>query len=122
MMLEELKKYLNHADEVTNSEVKEFHINFYENGNECLFEINYENNLYSLENAKSNDGHLKIDDKTIYFHGLSLSCSKDFINSKSLNMEKVNIKRQSKEYKHGNDLFQLYLITGKGKLRKLAKA
>ncbi|WP_123947466.1 hypothetical protein [Flavobacterium reichenbachii] len=121
-MMEELEKYLKHADEVTNSEVKEFHINFYEDGSECLFEINYENNLYSLENMKSNDGYLNINDKKIFFHGLNLFCSRDFINSRFLKKEKVNVKRYNKKYKYGDDLFQLYLIIGKGKLRRLAKA
>lgn len=122
IMMEELEKYLKHADDVTNNEVKEFYINFYQDGKECLFCIYYENNLYNLENMKSNDGHLNINDKTIFFHGLNLSCSRDFINSKFLNKGKVNIKRHAKEYKHDDDLFQLYLITGKGKLRRLAKA
>jgi len=122
IMVEELEKYLQHADYVTNNEVKEFHINFYKDGNECLFEINYENHLYSLENMKSNDGHLNINGKTIFFHGLNLFCSRDFINTKSLNKEEVNVKRHSKEYKYVDDLFQLYLITEKGKFRRLSKA
>ncbi|MBP1223587.1 hypothetical protein [Flavobacterium sp. 1355] len=122
MMMEELEKYLKHADEVTNNEVKEFHINFYKDGNECLFEINYENNLYSLENVKSNDGHLNVNGKTIFFHGLNLFCTKDFINSKFLKKEKATIKRHGKKYKYGDDLFQLYLITENSKLRRLAKA
>ena len=122
MMMEELEKYLKHADDVTNNQVKEFHINFYQEGNECLFYIYYESNLYSLENMKSNDGHLIINGKTIFFHGLNLFCSRGFINSKYLNKRKINIKRHGKEYKNYDELFQLYLITGKGKLRRLAKA
>lgn len=122
MMMEELEKYLKHADEVTNSEVKEFHINFYEDNKECLFEINYENNLYSLENIKSNDGYLNINGKTIFFHGLNLFCTKDLINSKSLRKGNTDVKRLGRKYKYGEDLFQLFLITQKGKIRRLAKA
>lgn len=122
MMMEVLQKYLKHADEVTNNEVKEFYINFYEDGNECLFVINYENDLYTLENIKSNDGYLSIDGKKIFFHGLNLLCTKDLINSKFLKNGESNIKRQGKKYKYGDDLLQLYAITEKGKLRRLAKA
>lgn len=121
-LMEELEKYFKHADEVTNNEVKEFHINFYEDGSECLFEINYENNLYTLENIKSNDGYLNINDKTIFFHGLNLSCTKGLVNSKFLKKEEARVKRHGKKYEHGDDLFQLYVITEKGEVRRLAKA
>ena len=122
MMMKELEKYLKRADEVTNNEVKEFHVIFYQDGNECLFEINYENHSYNLENVELNDGHLNLDGKTFFFHGLNLSCTKDFVNSNLLNKEKVSFKRSNKDYKYGGDLFQLFLVTGKGKLRRLAKA
>lgn len=122
MMMVELEKYLKRAGEVTNNEVKEFYINFYKDGNECLFEINYENQLYSLENIKSNDGYLNIKGKRIFFHGLNLFCTKDLINSKFLNKGEANIVKNGKKYKYGDDLFQLYSITGNGKIRRIAKA
>lgn len=122
MMMDELEKYLKRADEVTNNEVKEFHVIFYQDENECLFEINYENHSYNLENLELNDGHLNIDGKTFFFHGLSLSCTKDFVDSNLLSKEKISLKRHNKDYWHNDDLFQLFLLTGKGKLRRLAKA
>lgn len=121
MMIEEIEKYLKRADEITNKEVKEFHVVFYESHKECLFEINYENNSYNLENLELNNGHINIENITIFFHGLNLPCTRDFVNIKLLNKEKITIKRYKKEYVDDSDLFQLYLITGKGKLRRLAK-
>lgn len=117
----EIKEYLKRADEITNNEVKQFHLTFYKNKNDCLFEINYANHSYILDNINLNDGHFKVDDKIIFLHGIDLLCSDYFIDKEKLNFEKIDIKESSKDYKKIDDLFQLYLITTNGKFRRLAK-
>jgi hypothetical protein len=121
MMMYELQKYLTHADEVTNGDVKEFYIIFFKNGSECLFEINYKIDSYSLTDTTSNDGYLNINGKKIFFYGLNLPFTRNLIDPKFLKKEKVNVIKREEKYKYSDDLFQLYLIT-KGKIIRLAKA
>lgn len=122
IMMRELKNYLNRADEITGGEIEIFHIYFSENKQDCLIEFNVSRQLSHNKSLEINEGYYSISEKIIIFHNLNSPCSNDFVDAKLLSHDKINkIEKPYKDDKLDDDLFQYYLVTGKGTMRKLYK-